>query len=324
MDLAIKFGSNEIIVYRKGFGIVARKSSYVATNKGGSKVCEYGDEAKYLCGLKPSQYDLHEPIKGVEIANTKLAVSLLANIINEAVVDNSKINAIVAVPCALTEKNLLELKMLLHEAGVSKVQFVQNGVCVRCNMPLSENSKIMIVDMGKYLLDISVLSRYEFIFGRDYFIGGAEMDVALKTYIEDNYGVVISEEQTETVKEELVSMYMQDTYTTTFTGIDSSGEYKQVTMRANEARVAIIGVYNKIFDMIDQVIKSLPDKLSAEIKKNGIVFTGGVSSIEGLVEYASKRLNIPVNVIDNPKDAVILGAGKLLSLDKEDYPYIKL
>jgi actin-like ATPase involved in cell morphogenesis len=62
----------------------------------------------------------------------------------------------------------------------------------------------------------------------------------------------------------------------------------------------------------------------AQVRKNGIVFTGGVSSINGLVEYASKRLNMPTSVVENPKDAVILGAGKLLSLNKGDYPYIKL
>ena len=51
---------------------------------------------------------------------------------------------------------------------------------------------------------------------------------------------------------------------------------------------------------------------------------GGVSSVAGLTEYASKYFNIPIQVVDNPKDTVILGAGKLLSLNKEDYPYIKL
>ena len=95
-------------------------------------------------------------------------------------------------------------------------------------------------------------------------------------------------------------------------------------MRANEARVAIIGVYEKIFDLIEEVLEGLSKDTLAEVRQNGIVFTGGVSSINGLVEYASKRLNMPTMVVENPKDAIILGAGKLLSLNKGDYPYIKL
>ena len=325
IDLAIKFGSNEIIVFRKGFGIVARKSSYVATTKGGKKVCAYGDEAKRLCALKSSQYDLHEPIQGIEVINKKLAVNLLNEVINEAVFENGKISALVAVPCALTEKKLLEIKILLNKVGVSKVEFVQNSVCVRTNIAnISEGAKVMIVDMGKYLVDVSVLTKHEFILGRNYLIGGGEMDTALEAYIQDNYDVEISEKEAETVKNELASMYSNDMYTTTFKGVTEQGEYKDVTMRANEVRVAIIGIYNKIFDLIEEVLESLPSDTLAEVRANGMVFTGGVSSISGLVEHASKRFNFPVRVVDNPKDAVILGAGKLLGLNKQDYPHINL
>ena len=150
------------------------------------------------------------------------------------------------------------------------------------------------------------------------------MDNALATYISDNYSVTISEDVAESVKNELASMYANDMYTTTFKGIDENSEYKDITMRANEARVAVIGVYDKIFDLIEETLETLPGDVLAQVKKHGIVFTGGVSSINGLVEYASKRLNMPAMVVENPKDAVILGAGKLLSLNKEDYPYIKL
>ena len=182
----------------------------------------------------------------------------------------------------------------------------------------------MIVDMGKYLTDISVLTKYDFVMGRNYLIGGGEMDTALATYIEDNYNITIGDDHAETIKNELASMYDNDMYTVTFEGINPKDEYQEVTMRANEARVAIIGVYDKIFDLIEEVLEELPSNILAEIKKYGIVFTGGVASINGLVEYATKRLNLPTRVVDNPKDAVILGAGKLLSLNKEDYPYIKL
>jgi len=324
IELAIKFGSNEIIVYRKGLGIVARQSSYLATSKGkeNGKVYAYGDEAKRLCDLKSTQYDLHQPIQGIDVVNTRLAQLLINNIIDKAVFENGTISAIVSVPCALTEKKLLELKFLIQNAGVKKITFVQNAVCVRTDLNIDEKAEVMIVDMGKFLVDISVLTKYKFSMGRNYLIGGAEMDTALATYIKDNYGVTISNEQAEKIKDNIASMYDRDMYTNNFVGIDQNNQYKEVTIRANEARVAIIGVYEKIFDLIEEFIEGLPSQTVADIKNNGIVFVGGVSSIIGLTEYANKRLNLPVIVIENPKDAVILGAGKLLSLNKGDYPNI--
>ncbi len=324
IELALKFGSNEIILYRKGMGIVVRKPSYVATARSNGKICAYGAEAKRLYELKGGQYELNEPIKGVEIVNPKLATALLDNIFKEASIVGGGITVIVAVPCALGEKKLLELKQVLHNIGINKVTFVQNAVCVRNNLNLKENLPVMVVDMGKYLIDLSVLTKYEFIKGRNYLIGGNLMDEALMTYIQDNYEVQIDLESAENIKNEIASMYSNDMYTTTFKGINANDEYKEVTMRANEARVAIIGVYDKIFDLIDEFLEELPSEILAQVRENGVVFTGGVSSIEGLVEYVSKRLNMPLSVVDNPKDAVILGAGKLLSLNKGEYPYIKL
>ena len=324
IELAIKFGSNEIIVFRKGFGIVSRISSYVATSKNGARIYAYGDDAKHLCKLKGSQYTLHEPIQGIDVVNVRFAKALLKYVIDNVVLECGVIEALVAVPCALTEKKLLELKILLNSVGVSKITFIQNAVCVRTNLKVDENAKVMVVDMGKYLVDVSVLTKYEFIAGRNYLIGGAEMDNAFATYIQDNYDVEIGQDIAETVKNELASMYHNDMYTTTFNGIDANSEYKEVTMRANEARVAIIGVYDKIFDLVQEMMETLSKDVLAQVRTNGIVFTGGVSSINGLVEYASKRFNMPAMVVENPKDAVILGAGKLLSLNKGDYPYIKL
>lgn len=326
VDLAIKFGSNEIIVYRKGFGIMARQAGYVATlkSKPNGKIYAYGLEAKRLCELKPDQYMLHQAIQGIDIINPVLAEALLNNVIEEALFEGGSISAIVAVPCALTEKKLLEIKILLNKVGISKIRFVQNAVCVRTAIQgLEDSEETMIVDIGKYLTDISVVSRYTFVAGRDYLIGGAEMDTALRVYIEDNYGVVISDEQAETIKNEVASMHQNDMYTNTFTGI-ADNEYKEVTIRANEARVAIVGVYEKIFTLIEEFMETLQPSTLAEVRKNGIIFTGGVSSVCGFTEYATKRLNMPVKVLDNPKDAVILGAGKLISLSKDEYPYIKI
>ncbi|MBO5910179.1 MAG: rod shape-determining protein, partial [Clostridia bacterium] len=236
VELAIKFGSNEIIVYRKGLGIIARQSSYVATpiNKPKGKIYAYGDDAKRLCELKTSKYELHQPIQGIDITNGHLAQQLIINIINNALFEGGSISALVAVPCALTEKKLLELKLILHSAGISKVTFVPNEVCIRANMSsVEDDAKVAIADIGKFLVDVSVLTRYDMLKGRSYLVGGGEMDIALATYIEDNYGVKITTEQAETIKDEIASMFDNDMYTVTFEGIDLNNEYKAVTIRAN-------------------------------------------------------------------------------------------
>ena len=55
----------------------------------------------------------------------------------------------------------------------------------------------------------------------------------------------------------------------------------------------------------------------ADIYANGVVFVGGASKIAGFYEYAKQKLDMPVMVYENPQDAVILGAGKLLNSNNE-------
>lgn len=325
IELAIKFGSDEIILFCKGIGIVARQSTYVAVSNQTNKICAFDNDAKKLCDERQDKYKLIQPIKGVEIIDKRLAIELIENILSKSVESKINISALVAVPCAMTEKKLLELKIVLQDAGIRKVDFVQNGTCVRIGeFEFKDSDEVMVVDIGKYLTDISVVSRYKFSFGRDYFIGGEEMDVAVQTYIEDNYDVCITKLMAEKVKREIASLYENDMYTISFDGITKDDSYKNITVRANEIRVAIIGIYDKIFDLIEEVFEVLPSETLAQIKRNGIVFTGGVSCVAGLSEYATQRLGVPVINILNPQDSVILGAGKLLTIPREDYPHINL
>ena len=86
---------------------------------------------------------------------------------------------------------------------------------------------------------------------------------------------------------------------------------------ASEVKVAIVNVYDKICTLIQDVLKSLNKELLADIYKNGIMFVGGASRIAGLYEYMKQKLDIPIIVAENPQDAVILGAGKLLNSKME-------
>ena len=318
IDLAIKFGSNEIIIYRKGYGIIAKEPAYLAVVENGRniKVKATGKEAERLFLSKNSNVTVYQPIEKSEIINEKMATILMSQIIERVITDKlflGKINALVAVPCALNEKQLLLLKRVLHQSGISKITFVQNSVCARENLDIEPHSHIMVVDIGKYITDISVLNDYDFLFGRMYFIGGEKMDSSITTFIMDNHELEVSDMTSEAVKNEVASLYERDMYKTEYIGIDHNNKFTRKEITANEVRVAITNVYDKIFELINDVMTTIPKEIAAEVYNNGIMFVGGASRISGLYEYAKKKLEMPVIMPDDPMDAVILGAGKLLS-----------
>lgn len=322
VELAIKFGSNEIVVFRKGFGVIAKEPAYLAVVENGKniKVKATGKEAEKLFHAKSSNVTVYQPIQNSEIVNEKMATILLSQILKDVVSDKfllTGINVLVAVPCALNEQQLMLIKKVLHSAGASKISFVQNGVCARANLNIDSHSRIMVVDIGKYITDISVMNNYNFDFGRIYFIGGENMDSSLTSFIQDNYNLEVSDMTSEHIKNEIGSLYDRDMYRTEYIGIDENNKFQKRDITANEVKVAILNVYDKIFDLIKNVISNLPIEIVADIYNNGIMFVGGASKIAGLYEYAKKKLDLPIIVPEDPEDSVILGAGKILNSGNE-------
>lgn len=322
VELAIKFGSNEIIVFRKGFGIVEKVPAYLAVVENGNsiKVKATGKEAEKLFHSKSSNVTVYQPIKNSEIINTKMATILLESIIKNVIPDRfllTNVNVLVAVPCALNEQQLLKIKKVLNASGVNKITFVQNGICARANLEVDSHARIMVVDIGKYITDISVMNDYNFDFGRMYFVGGENMDESLTSFIQDNYNIEVSNMTSEAAKNEVASLYDRDLYRTEYIGIDENNKFVRREITANEVKVAIVNLYDKIFELVGEVLKNLPKDIVADIYNNGIMFVGGASKISGLYEYARQKLDLPVIVPEDPQDAVILGAGKLLSAGNE-------
>lgn len=317
IELAIKFGSNEVIVFRKGFGIVAKEPAYLAVLENGSKikVKAIGKEAERLFH-SANDITVYHPIENSEIKNEKMAAILLGEILSNVVQDRmmlTNVSALVSVPCALNDKQLLKIKKVLRESGVSRVTFVQNSVCARRNLDLDPHEHIMVVDVGKYITDISVLSDYNFHSGRMYFIGGNDMDKSITTFIADNHNLEVSDLSSEAIKNEIASLYERDSYKAEYIGIDENNKFVKRDISANEVRVAIQNLYDKIFELIQDRLSVLPKEILAEIHRNGIMFVGGANRIQGLYEYAIKKLDFPIIIQDDPQDSVILGAGKLLS-----------
>ena len=322
IDLGLKFGSNEIIVYKKGSGIVAKEPAYLAVSTNGRlvKVHAIGKKAEKLFNAKSTNYQVFRPIENGEIVDEKMAKLLLGKIIENVVEDNmliTNIYALVAVPSALNEQQLLLIKKVLRECGINKVEFVFNSVCIQSDLDFDSHAHIMVVDIGKNVTDISVLNEYNFCFGRMYFLGGEDMDKSIVTFVADNYGLKISTQTAEKIKNEVASLYNRDMYAYEFVGTNENGNMVRASITANDVRLAISNVYDAVFERICQIVKTLPADVVNDIYNTGVVFVGGGSKIAGLYEYAKNKLDFPVIVADEPADAVVLGLGKLLSSEKE-------
>jgi len=327
LELAIKFGSSEISVYKKGVGIIAKEPAFLAVVENGKKikVQAVGKTAEELFHSSSSNVTVYQPIVNGAVENEKMCILLLSEIVKKCITGKGAvqtISALVAVPCGLNDVQLKTLKDVLRQCGISKITFVANAVCAYANLNLDKKAHVAVVDIGKQVTDITILNGFDIDFGRMYFIGGETMDSSITTFIQDNHNLEVSDLTSEAAKNEVASLYERDLYSTEYIGIDENNKLSKHTITANEVRVAIQNVYDKILDFVLDIVKQQPKEIMAEIYNNGVVFVGGVSKISGLYEYAKKKLDMPIIIDEEPTDSVIIGAGKLLNV--KDYTKIEL
>lgn len=320
LDLAIKFGGNEVVIFRKGYGVVAKCLTYIAVveNRKSFKVKAIGEQAFKM--QNDNNVKVYQPIINSEVVDKKMAVALINELLSSILAEKfmlGKIRALVAVPSCVNYEQLINIEKVLNMCGVNKVEFVQNAVGVYSNLNIDSHEHIMVVDIGKHLTDIGVLNEYNFCFGRTYFLGGEECNKSIKTFISDNHNLNVDDIECENIKREIASLYENDKNKVDFVGQDDADKFVKDQIIADEVRLAITNVYEAIIKFVKDVVAMMPTDVAKEIYNNGVVFVGGGSSIPGLYEFAKKRLDFPVIVPESSQDATIIGVGKLLSGNRD-------
>lgn len=320
-ELAIKLGSDEIVIYQKGQGIIARVPAYVAVTKLGT-IKYYGKDAYKRLNVNNPTLKICQPIKDGCIVDQNLAIKLLSHIFDCCKLKSnlfSNISAVVALPCGLTINELETMNYVLRMSGIDKMRVVQSGACAREFENIWDKKKyVCVVDIGASITDVSITSGDEFIAGADFQIGGVDMDEAIKVFVYDNYFATISSQTACDIKCEIGSLYNRDYAKAEFKGVADDGSIRDVAITANEIRTAVKGIYDKIFALVKEFIAEQSTNIINEIHNNGILFCGGATQIAGFYEYAKQKFDQSIILSKNPLDAVLIGASKIV--DIKDYP----
>jgi rod shape-determining protein MreB len=69
----------------------------------------------------------------------------------------------------------------------------------------------------------------------------------------------------------------------------------------------------RIVASLKTALEQTPPELAADIVERGIVMMGGGSLLRDLDKLFKEETNLPINIVEDPLTAVVLGCGKILS-----------
>jgi rod shape-determining protein MreB len=318
-DLAIDLGTANTLVYLKGKGIIVQEPSIVVVNKLTGKIEAVGRRAKEMLGKTPANILSIRPMRDGVIADFEIAEKMLDYFIKQATNNRGFLlrpRIVIGIPTGITQVERRAVKDVAMRAKASEVYLVEQpmSAAVGADLPISDPTGNMVVDIGGGTTDIAVISLNGIVFNHSIRVAGNEMDEAIIQFLKKKYNLLIGERTAELVKIQIGSAYPLDQpLTMEIKGRDlREGIPKTIVVDDQEIREAIEDVIAAIINAIRIALEKTPPELSADIIDHGVILTGGGALLKNLDKRIREETQLPVFITENPLTTVVLGAGKML------------
>lgn len=318
-DLAIDLGTANTLVYLRGKGIIVQEPSLVVVNRRTGGVEAVGSKAKEMLGKTPNSVLVIKPMRDGVIADFEIAEKMLDYFIKKSTNSRSFLlrpRIVIGIPTGITQVERRAVKDVALRAKASEVYLIEQpmSASIGADLPISEPTGNMIVDVGGGTTDIAVISMNGIVYNHSIRIAGNEMDEAIIQHIKKKYNLLIGEKTAEQVKMQIGSAYpLDEPMTLEIKGRDlREGIPKTIVVDDQEMREAIEDVVAAIIEAIKISLEKTPPELSADIIDRGIIITGGGSLLKNLDKRVREETQLPVFITEDPLTTVVLGAGKML------------
>jgi rod shape-determining protein MreB len=318
-DLAIDLGTSNTLVYLKGKGIIVQEPSIVVVNKLTGKIEAVGRRAKEMLGKTPANILSIRPMRDGVIADFEIAEKMLDYFIKQATNNRGFLlrpRIVIGIPTGITQVERRAVKDVAMRAKASEVYLVEQpmSAAVGADLPISDPTGNMVVDIGGGTTDIAVISLNGIVFNHSIRVAGNEMDEAIIQFLKKKYNLLIGERTAELVKIQIGSAYPLDQpLTMEIKGRDlREGIPKTIVADDQEIREALEDVIAAIINAIRIALEKTPPELSADIIDHGVILTGGGALLKNLDKRIREETQLPVFITENPLTTVVLGAGKML------------
>ncbi|HSP02309.1 MAG TPA: rod shape-determining protein, partial [Acidimicrobiales bacterium] len=143
-------------------------------------------------------------------------------------------------------------------------------------------------------------------------VGSFDIDAAIQSYVRREYGIAIGERTAEEIKIAIGSAWpIDDEVRAEVRGRDlMTGLPKTVILSKPEVREAISEPVTAIVDSVIACLGQAPPELADDLISTGMQLVGGGGMLQGLDRRISVETDIPVQLVQQPLESVVLGAGR--------------
>ncbi len=318
IDIGIDLGTNSVLVYIKGKGVVLKEPTVVAIDRDTDKIKAIGEEARLMIGRTPGNIVAVRPLKQGVISDYAITEHMMRYFIQKAIGKHTykKPRVCICIPSKATEVEIKAVQDVAFQAGAREVYVVEEplAAAIGSGIDIKKPAGNMIVDIGSGTTNIAVISLGGTVVSDSIKVAGDDFDEAIIKYMRKKHNLLIGNRTAEDIKlqigtcfEEAETKRMEVRGRNLVTGLP-----KTIEITSNETEEALREVSNSIVDSIRSVLEQTPPELAADIAVRGIVMTGGGCLLEGLDVLVESKTGINTITAEDPMTAVAIGTGRYL------------
>ncbi len=317
-DMGVDLGTANTLVHVKGRGILLREPSVVAIDVSTNKIHAVGEEAKRMLGRTPNRIKAIRPLRDGVIADFDQTEQMIRYFIQKVHRRNMFMapRVVIGVPSGVTEVEEMAVLQAARKAGAGEAYTIEEpmAAAMGAELPVSEPTGSMIVDIGGGTTEVAVISMSGIVTSRSIRVAGDEIDDAIINYVRRNYNLSIGDRTAEDVKIKVGSAFRLDQERSVdVRGRDLlSGLPRSIAVSSVEIREAIQEPINAIVEAVKETLETTPPELASDLYSCGIVLAGGGALLEGLDQLLSRETSMPVHIAPDPLSCVVLGTGRYL------------
>lgn len=317
-EIGIDLGTANLLVYRRGKGIVLQEPTVVAIATNSGKVLAVGNEAREMLGRTPGNISAIRPMKDGVIADYTTTLKMFEYILNKVCGAKRlfKPVVLVCVPSGVTNVERRAVIKAAKVAGAGQAMTIEEpmAAAIGAGLPINTPGGNMVVDIGGGTTDIAVISLGGIVLSESLRVAGNKLDEAIVRHIRNSYNLLIGEPTAEEIKIKIGSAFpLEQELTMDVRGRDMvAGLPKTVEVTSEEIRDALSDPIRQIAEKLCTALEETPPELASDIIERGIVLTGGGALLRGLDQLLHSVTDIPVRIAENSLDCVAIGTGRAL------------
>jgi rod shape-determining protein MreB len=227
----------------------------------------------------------------------------------------------VAIPCQISSVTRHALVDALIHAGAQGVYLIPSpaAAAMGAGKDLSVPSAALSLVIGRDVSDIGIYGCGGILAQEGIPFGGHDIDIGICRHIQDRYSMMIGLEQAEKLKSEVLSLTGSGSGSAfTVRGRRlSDGVEVVVELSIDEMSSVMQNIMQPVLLLIRRVMRRATPEMADDFLKSGMLLSGGSALLDGLRDWLSMELTMPVTIPEDPSAVIAKGCFAACMMDKD-------